>query len=270
MKELDESFFGLRYIDDLSRKNTVIHRIDPRVKVITTLLYIVIIVSFDKYEIFSIVPFILYPVIILSLGNLPVIIILKKMAFVSPLAIFMGIFNPFIDKTPVLEIGRMAISGGWLSFFSILLRFSLTVSATLILIAVTGFNQICRALEKLGIPQIFVIQLMFLYRYIFVLGEELVRMNRARRFRSAINTGIKFSAYKNLIGCLLIRTMDRAHRIHLAMSCRGFDGTIHVLNPVKINLLSLIFLIIWAVLFIVLRMVDLPLLLGSSFLELFL
>lgn len=270
MKSLDDSFFDLRYLDDLSRNNTVIHRIDPRVKVITTLIYIVLIVSFNKYEISSMVPFILYPVLLISLGKIPVMTVIKKMILVSPFAIFIGIFNPFIDKTPILEIGGIVILGGWLSFFSILLRFSLTVSAALILIATTGFNQICRALEKLYIPQIFIMQLMFLYRYIFVLGEELLRMNRARMLRSSLDPGIKFITYKNIIGCLLMRTLDRAQRIHLAMSCRGFNGTITVINPLKTTWLSLIFLIVWVGIFIGLRIVNIPRLLGLYFMELLL
>jgi cobalt/nickel transport system permease protein len=269
MKALDESFFDLRHLDDLSRNNTLIHRIDPRVKVITTFIYIIFIVSFDKYEVSSIVPFALYPVILLSIGNIPILTIIKKMILVSPFAIFIGIFNPFIDKTPVLEIGNLVVSGGAVSFISIMLRFALTVSTALILISVTGFNQICRALEKLGIPKIFVIQLMFLYRYIYVLGEELVRMNRARILRSVINTNIRFTVYKNIIGCLLIRTLDRAQRIHLAMSCRGFDGTIHVVNPIKIHLSSILFLIIWLGFFIILRIVNVPQFLGLYYLELF-
>ena len=60
---------------------------------------------------------------------------------------------------------------------------AITVVA-LILIAVTGFNAVCLALDKLGTPRVFVVQLVFLYRYMFVLVDEAARMVRARSLRT--------------------------------------------------------------------------------------
>ena len=58
------------------------------------------------------------------------------------------------------------------------------MGAALTLIAVTGFNAVCLALDKLGTPRVFVIQLVFLYRYVFVLVDEAARMVRARSLRT--------------------------------------------------------------------------------------
>jgi len=55
------------------------------------------------------------------------------------------------------------------SFLSIMLRFTLTVASALLLVATTGFNGVCLALDTLGAPKAFVVQLFFLYRYLFVL-----------------------------------------------------------------------------------------------------
>ena len=56
--------------------------------------------------------------------------------------------------------------------------------AALILIALTGFNAVCRALTRLGVPRLFVVQLLLFYRYIFVLVDEAERMEMARSLRS--------------------------------------------------------------------------------------
>lgn len=268
MKSIDTSFFDIRHLDDLSRNNTAIHRLDPRIKVLTTLVFIVIVVSFNKYEISGLVPFTLYPVFMLSLGEISVVNILKRMLFVAPFAFFIGILNPFIDTEPFITIGGVTLTGGWISFISILLRFALTVSATLILIAVTGFNAICRALEKMGIPQFFVLQLLFLYRYIFVLGEEAMRMNRARALRTFNAKKPTFNIFKNMIGYLLLRTFDRAQRIHMAMRCRGFDGTVRLLNPLKSTPGNLLFMVAWIALFICLRMFNISQIIGALLMEL--
>ena len=63
------------------------------------------------------------------------------------------IFNPLFDQQTLLQLGPLAISGGWVSFVSILLRFALTVFAALILIATTSFTGVCMALERLGAPR---------------------------------------------------------------------------------------------------------------------
>ena len=82
---------------------------------------------------------------------------------------FIGIFNPLIDTHVILTPFGIPVTGGWMSFLSIIVKFILTVSTALLLIAVTSFPGICEALERLKLPKVFVIQLLFLYRYLFVL-----------------------------------------------------------------------------------------------------
>ncbi len=65
-----------------------------------------------------------------------------------------------------------------------------------------------------------------------------------------------------LIGQLLLRTLARAQRIHLAMRSRGFDGTIRLLRPLEFHLKDAVFFVGWSALFILLRWYNLPHLLG--------
>ena len=59
--------------------DTAIHRLDPRAKVLATLVFVVTVVSFGKYEVTALVPFLLFPVAMVALGNLPVSYIIKKL-----------------------------------------------------------------------------------------------------------------------------------------------------------------------------------------------
>ena len=133
-----------------------------------------------KNQISALIPYFVYPVFLGAMGNVPPVYLLKKLLLVSPFAVMIGIFNPFIDRDTLVSLGGIDISGGWVSFGSILTRFVLTVGVALTLIAVTGFTAVCLALDKLGTPRVFVIQLVFLYRYVFVLVDEAARMVRAR------------------------------------------------------------------------------------------
>jgi cobalt/nickel transport system permease protein len=70
-----------------------------------------------------------------------------------------------------------------------------------------------------------------------------------------------------LLGQLLLRTLDRAQRIHRAMLCRGFDGEIRLLRPLRIGRAEVAFTLGWAAFFIALRLYNFPRLLGAFFLE---
>ena len=149
MPTMDASLFDFRIMDDLSRRDTPLHRLDARTKLLTTLAFLVAVVSFDKYHLSELLPFLLYPVALAAVGGIPASVILKKLLLVSPFAVMVGLFNPFLDTQPMAQLGSVVVSGGWISFFSILLRFALTVGAALLLVAVSGFLS---AVPSLGTP----------------------------------------------------------------------------------------------------------------------
>ncbi len=262
MAKIESAFFDLSYLETLAGGTTAIHRLDPRIKVLTAAIFMICVVSFDKYVISAMLPFGLFLVVIMGLANIPAGYLGRKLLLVSPFAIMVGIFNPFLDQQPLLQLGTFIITGGWISFLSILLRFTLTVSAVLILIATTGFNAICAAMVKMGMPKIFAVQLLILYRYIFVLIDEGLCMHRARTLRSFQRRAMGLKTFAHLVGQLLLRTLDRAQRIHLAMLCRGFDGTIRIRQVLCIRTSDLFALAVCAGLFFIMRYFDLPEMLG--------
>jgi len=227
----DKEYFNLGYLDTLSYQDTPIHRLDPRAKLIGTLAFIITVVSFTKYEITGLLPFFLFPVLLFALGDIPVKFILKKVLVVSPFAMCIGIFNPLLDRQALHVLFGVPISAGWISFLSIMLKFFLTITSALLLIATTSFPGICHALGRLGMPEIFVSQLLFLYRYIFVLTEEAMKVVRARDMRSFGKRGSGMKVFTSIIGTLFLKTVERAERIYQAMLSRGFQGTIHALRP---------------------------------------
>jgi len=264
MASIESSFFDIGRLDVLSSKETPIHRVDARVKVLTTIYFIVVVISFGKYDPAGLAPLIVYPMAVMTIGNIPIRYIAKKLLIASPFVLSVALLNPLLDRSPALDVGIFVISGGSLSFASIMAKYVLTVSAGLALIACTGVDAICAALARMGVPEAFTVQLLFLYRYIFVLGQEAVRMARARALRSFGNKGLGMSTYTGMIGHLLLRTMDRAQRIHLAMLCRGFGGEIHHAPSSGIRPSDLLYLAGWSGLFTLLRIYNLPVWLGKE------
>lgn len=263
MSTLEQGLYELGRLDQAACANTPVHRLDPRAKVVTTLVFIVCVVSFGKYEVLPMLPFALFPIALASEGGLPLELIGKRLLLAAPFAVFLGIFNPLLDREIVGRIGSLAISGGWVSYASILVRFVLTAGAALVLVGTTRFNDVVLALERLGTPEVLATQLLLLYRYIFVLAEEVMRMSRARTLRSFGGRGMGMRVYIQMLGQLLLRTFARAERIYAAMLGRGFDG--HVRSPRRLSFTArdAVFVLGWSGAFVAFRLLNVPLLIGS-------
>lgn len=262
--KFETEFFNIGYLDTLSYRDTLVHRLDPRIKITVSFLFIILVVSFPKYELSALMPFFLYPVFLLAAGNIPLHAISKKVLFVSPFAVFIGIFNPLLDTDILVTPLGIPVSGGWISFLSILMKFILTVSTALLLIAVTSFPGICEALERMKLPKIFVLQLLFLYRYIFVLLEVALRMLRAREARSFGKKGKEIKTFTRLISVLLVRSVERAERIYQAMLSRGFRGEIRVAKRHRSGIADFLFAVTAVALFVLFRKVNIVYYVGET------
>lgn len=262
MRQLDAVLFDLGRLDRLAYGDTPLHRLDPRAKLLATLFFLVCVASFDRYTVAGLLPFFLYPVALIAVAELPVGYLLKKVLVVAPFALLIGAANPWFDSAPMLRLGGVAISGGWFSYASLLLRFLLTVSAALALVATTGFHGVCVALRRIGVPAPMTVQLLLAYRYLFVLISEGARMARARALRSPRPRGEGLASYAPLVGNLLLRTVERAQRVHRAMLARGFSGELHSRTPLRFRTRDALFLLGWSAAFLLFRLVNLPLWLG--------
>ena len=126
------------------------------------------------------------------------------------------------------------------------------------------FSKKCQALleQTLGVPRALVTQLLVLLRYLFVLGEETVRMDRGRRQRSFGRSGLGLVHAGPFLGTLLVRSWDRADRVHRAMKARGFDGSLPDPHPGRAGLREALFVLGWGALLALFRLVDVPAFLG--------
>ncbi|MBN2530447.1 MAG: cobalt ECF transporter T component CbiQ [Deltaproteobacteria bacterium] len=263
MGKLADSVVAIGNLDLLSYSDSFIHRLDARSKLLVTLAYLITVVSWNRYAIWPLIPLASYPLVLGLSGHVPAREVFKRLLFAAPFVVLVGIFNPVFDTAPFAEVMGVSISAGWISFLSILIRFVLTVSATLVLIAVTGMDPLCSAAEKLGAPRIFVMQLAFLYRYLFVLILTALRMIRAAEMRSFNRSRLSVSHFGSLVGHLLLRTVDRAQRIHVAMCARGFNGCFPQRRPMRFTVRDFGFAVVWLLFFATIRFSDLVTTIGQ-------
>lgn len=253
MARIDTAIADVDALDRLASLDTPVHRLDARAKIAATAMFLVTVVSFHKYEIAEMLPLFLYISALSALGQVPLRVLARYLLIASPFALLVGIFNPLMDRETALQWGPLAVSGGSVSFLSILLRFLLTASAALLLLACTGYVSVCAALGRLGAPRLLIMQFLMLYRFIFILSDEAARMVRAHGLRSRLGRKPTLRVWASLSGQLFLRAYDRGLRVHAAMLARGFDGTLRSLRAFRWTWADSFFILGCGVFFLLVR-----------------
>jgi cobalt/nickel transport system permease protein len=142
------------------------------------------------------------------------------------------LFLPFIGSMAISLPLSQGLDRGWDLMLTILFRGTLAFLVSLWLVNVMPFEQLLVTLRRLKVPAIVVAILAFMYRYVFVVWDELDSLRLARKTRS-FGRGSLWFRWKTLaqmLGMLLIRSLNRAERIHGAMQARGWNGEVHWLE----------------------------------------
>lgn len=199
-------------------------RLDPRARLVATLAFVVLVVAtpVGAWRALAAEGLVLAFVVGVA-GVEPAGLFRRWLAFLplfAFLAVTLAMSRPHAGR---LELAAFATA--------ILARNTLALLALLTLAGVTPFRDLLDALRRLGAPAVLVATLHFMYRYLFIFGEELGRMARARRSRTFRRSGrLDWGLLSGLIGVLLLRALERGERVHDAMLARGWDGTFRMLD----------------------------------------
>jgi len=228
----------------------VVHRVDPRVKCIAMAAGVLFIVTTPPRAYSS---FVLYALTILSLltiARVPLAFAGTRLLLTLPFVLVIGAFIPFVKEGEIAgsySLGALKLSvtySGLLLFWNIAIKSALSVLCMVLLTATTRFDYLLRGLCSLGCPRLIVMLLSFLYRYLFLVSDDLMRMQRAE---SARDPGGRWwftvKAFARMVGVLFVRTYERAERIYLAMCSRGFDGTIIARDAMALRRADIVFLV---------------------------
>ena len=210
---------ALYSLEQLSLGGTLLHRLHPAAKLLSTAVYVLCVASVDRYDLSRLAPFMLYPVLAITLSGIPATMILVRAAVALPFCAFAGVSSLVFDRTVAFTVGGVAVTGGVICLLTLAARAVLCVSAVLLLVALTPFAAITGELRRLHVSVLFVALVEMVYRYAGVLTQEAEAMMRAFRLRS---NGAKLTlhTFGPFAGQLLLRSTDRACRVHQAMRCR--------------------------------------------------
>lgn len=248
--------------DRYHEKESFLHRLDPRVKVLATALFIVSNALLPDGAWFAFGFAWLFLLLCNLLSKLGYAYTLKRSLIALPFALIAITVLFSIPGKPLSSFFFFGMNftvtdAGLLRFASILIRSWLSVQMAILLVAVTRFPDLIHALEHLRIPVILTTIIAFLYRYLFVLTDEVFRLLRARDSRSGAATGSsrrlertcgepapaepversgggavwRAKVAGNMAGQLFLRSYERSDRIYNAMLARGYAGHLYTLNP---------------------------------------
>jgi cobalt/nickel transport system permease protein len=231
----------INFLDPYQHRSSLWHRLDARVKFILTLAFILVVALTPPgaWPAYILLFAIVLAVEILS--ELGVAYVLKRAVLALPfvLAALPLIFTT--PGTPLLEIPvwnwtLVITQEGLVRFISIAFKSWISVQAAILLAASTPFPDLLVAMRSVKIPRLLVAIFGLMWRYLFVLVDEALRLLRARAARSghADQPGLKpggglvwrARVAGGMAGNLFMRGFERSDRIYMAMLSRGFDGEI--------------------------------------------
>ncbi len=228
--------------DGFISDNSVIHRFDPRFKIVIATVFSFVIALSSRWT--ALIPGLFFSVLLVSLARLPLKKVGIRLLLVNGLIFFLWLFLPFsVEGSPLFSIGALtATKEGALHAAIITVRSNTIVLALISLISTSPVFALARAMGQLGIPGKIVQLFFFTYRYLHVIDLEynrLIKALKTRGFQPKTNLHT-YKTYAYLVGMLLIKSYDRSERIQNAMLCRGFKGRFYNLSEFTVKPLDLI------------------------------
>lgn len=227
MNKAQKAYRDFMDTDIQSLEDSTIHRMNPLLKLILAVSFILITVSFGKYDLSGLIPMIIFPVTAYRISGVSIRTCIRRMKYILPFILAVGIFNPFFDKNVLFTAGNIRVTGGFVSMVTLMIKGFYCILASYLLTAVTPVEDICISLRKTGFPKILTDLILMTYRYISMFLNEVGIMTESYSLRSPGSNGIKFSAWGSFLGQLILRSMDRSEKIYESMNLRGFSGDFH-------------------------------------------
>jgi cobalt/nickel transport system permease protein len=167
-------------------------------------------------------------------ARLPASLLVRRLAgpFVFVLLASTGLLV-LVPGTALLQVGPLAVSDEGLRRFGFVLgRASVALTAAVVLVSTTKFPELLQALRSLRLPAVVTAALSLGYRLLYLLVDEMERMQNAARSRNAgAGAANRRKVLFGITAAGLARALSRGERTHKAMLARGFTGDLPSLTP---------------------------------------
>ena len=219
---------------------SVMHRLDPRIKVIGALLYIV--AAFLCTNFFSFILLLVSALVLILISRIPVRVVMRSMRALIFVMAFTAVLNVFwtveADATPLFEwrFIKIYVGGLYRALFILIRIVSMVIGSSLFLtytttpIALTdAIERLLSPLKKLRVPvHEFAMMMTIALRFIPTLMDETDKIMSAQKARGAdFSTGSLVQRAKALVPIIIplfASALRRAGELATAMECRCYHG----------------------------------------------
>lgn len=236
-------------VDHFIKGNSVIHRIDPRIKIIYGFLFSLVI-AFQRDFLPALIG-LLVGIILIIVAKIRIKEIIRRLLIVDEFILLLWIILPITYPGDVLmNIWRFKIS-----YEGVLFTLLLTIKANAIIlilishISTSNIFDIVHSLSHLKIPEKLIFLFFLLYRYTLILSDDLERIIRAAktrgfRMRNSIHS---YRTIAYIIGCLLVKSFEKGENLYRGMVSRGFHGKFFLIDHFKFSIIDLWAVIIFSI-----------------------
>lgn len=265
MNNIESAIHEIHKLDNSASNKTILTRTKSFTKLIIALVYIVLLTSIKPYDLNTIFSMTLFIILITSIGDIKIFKTIKKLRGILILIFIMGLANPILDRNIVIYLGCIPVTQGMISMLVLLFKGVLAVFSSYILISTTSIENICGALKKLYVPNIILVVVMLIYRYLILFLKEAQRMWTAYELRAPNHKGLHFRVWGSMIGSLLIRSLDKSNTLYDSMMMRGFDVDNYITLTEKYKFKDIVILVIFISILLVLRFIPITEFIGNIF-----
>lgn len=236
------------FVED--RDAGAVARLDPRARLVAAMAFVATLVPLGSAA--PLAGALAVAVALALAARLPLGPTLRRLAAVEGFLALLLVTLPF--TMPGAEIGRVfglaASREGLERAVVILVRVNAAVLVVAALLSTMGAARLAAAMAGVGAPARLAHLFQLTVRYVAVFHDEYARMRRAMRAR-AFRAGSNRHSWRtlgNLVGMLLVRSVERAERVAWAMKCRGFAGRFPEFERGRMTGADLAFGLLWAAL----------------------
>jgi cobalt/nickel transport system permease protein len=204
----------------------IIARLDPRTRLLAALGFVAGLVALDSLGMLAVALAVSF--ILVRLAALPLHAMSHRLMHVEGFMLMLLVLLPFsVPGHPLFTLGPfVATDEGLLRAVGLVIRINAAVLAIFALLGSLEPVRLGQAMARLGLPWALVHLFLFAVRYVGLFGAEahrLLESMRARAFVAGSNRHT-WRTFGNLAGMMLVRSLERAERVHEAMRCRGYSG----------------------------------------------
>jgi cobalt ECF transporter T component CbiQ len=266
IKHLSEVFENEFFCEKYAGKPLFLQSIDPRVKFLTIIGYMLL--SSFTSSILILFILALIPLVYARLSGLAMGGYIRRVwAYIPALVLVVslpGASNFFVKGAPLFYLLRpgflglgsgMYFSAGGLEMaLRLALRAGISLSFGFLLLLTTRWSQLTGALASMRVPLIVISIINMAYRYIFVMSTQAGDMMGARYLRTVgrLETGDNRRFMGRSIAHLFIKSHFLSEEIYDAMCCRGFTGKPVSMTQFKIRGTDILFIVNSAVILLLL------------------